>query len=194
MYVSMPHDGVKITCLTHKNLDFHRASIVFLFRLCSRIGQRYTKRNFSGSARDSLLRRRGDREVQRHGKVCHQVGRHGRQVRTGERAGGHMVLCTRLCCIEIQVRPNQNRDQFLALYLVQRASYWVSPMQKILLLIIKIHFVDRFDTEPVSGSGSPIEILFIEYNLASATPMEHWPKLRFEKDQAERDKGAKELL
>ena len=33
------------------------------------------------------------------------------------------------------------------------------------LLILKIPFVDLLDTEPVSGSGSPIQISCIEHNL-----------------------------
>ena len=78
----------------------------------------------------------------------------------------------RFCSIEIQPQPSQDRDKLLALYLVRRFSFWVSPMQKILFAYIKIlfaytkdTFVDLLNTEPVSGSGSQIQISCIEHNL-----------------------------
>ena len=67
--------------------------------------------------------------------------------------------------IEIQVRPNQDRDQFLALYRVRRASFGYRLCKRYFLLKLKIHFVDRLDTEPVSGSRSLIQILCIEHKL-----------------------------
>ena len=39
---------------------------------------------------------------------------------------------TRLGRIEIQVRSNLDRDEFLALYLVRKTNFWVSLLQKIL--------------------------------------------------------------
>ena len=56
----------------------------------------------------------------------------------------------RLCCIEIQVRLILDRDQFLALYLVWRSIFWVSPVQKILFPYTKDTFCGSLDTEPVS--------------------------------------------
>ena len=50
------------------------------------------------------------------------------------------IAPARLCCIEIQVRPNQDRGQFLALYLVRRANFWVSSVQKILFAYTKDAF------------------------------------------------------
>ena len=73
------------------------------------------------------------------------------------------VLKTRLCCIEIQVLSILDRDQFLALYLVQRSIFWVSPMQKMLFPYAKDTFRGSLDTEPVSVS--PIQTSCIEHNL-----------------------------
>ena len=68
-----------------------------------------------------------------------------RTARTGNAGLGH---------IEIQVRPNQVRSQFWVLYLVRRAKIWGSSGQKILFVVL-------LDTDPVSGSGSPIHIFCI---------------------------------
>ena len=49
--------------------------------------------------------------------------------------------CSEASCKVVLYRDTgsakQDRDQFLALYLVRRASYWVSPMQKILFAYTK---------------------------------------------------------
>ena len=70
-----------------------------------------------------------------HGHVGQQllVGR-------GVDPGHGCLKLARLCCIEIQVRPNQDRGHFLALYLVRRASFWVSSMPKILFAYTKNTF------------------------------------------------------
>ena len=49
----------------------------------------------------------------------------------------------------------------MALYLVLRTKFWVSFTQKILFAFNNDIFGGSLDTEPVSGSGSPIQILSI---------------------------------
>ena len=52
--------------------------------------------------------------------------------------------------IEAKVRSNQDRRQFLALYLVLRTIIWVSSTQKILFWYTKDTFSGSLDREPVS--------------------------------------------
>ena len=52
--------------------------------------------------------------------------------------------------IEIQVRSNQVRSQFLALYLVRRTKFLVSCVIKILFAYTRDTFCGSLDTEPVS--------------------------------------------
>ena len=63
--------------------------------------------------------------------------------------------------MEIQIGSNLDRDKILALYLVLRTKFLVSFTQKILFAFNKDTFGSSLDTEPVSGSGSPIQILSI---------------------------------
>ena len=78
-----------------------------------------------------------------------------------------VILESRLGRIEIQVRSNLDRHEFLALYLVRRTNFGVSLLQKILFpYILQIHFGVLLDTEPVSGSGSPIHNLWFGPSLA----------------------------
>ena len=55
----------------------------------------------------------------------------------------------RLCCIEIQVQSNLDRDHFMVRYLVRRASFWVSIMHKILFLTVGDTLVALQNLEPV---------------------------------------------
>ena len=48
--------------------------------------------------------------------------------------------------IEIQVRSNQVRGQFLVLYLVRRTNFWVSLLQKILFAYTTDTFCGSLDT------------------------------------------------
>ena len=76
-------------------------------------------------------------------------------------------LKSRLGRIEIQVRSNLDRDEFLALYLVRRTNFWVSLLQKrYFSAILQIHFGVLLDTAPVSGSGLPIHNLWFGPSLA----------------------------
>ena len=54
----------------------------------------------------------------------------------------------------------------MALYLVLRTEFWVSFTQKILFAFNNDFFGGSLDTEPESGSGSPIKILSIVPVLA----------------------------
>ena len=94
----------------------------------------------------------GLRRLQRHPRRHRDVHVFGQQ-----RVDIWGIICkslycmpARLCCIEIQVRSFQDRDQFLALYLARRSIFWVSPMQKILFPYTKDTFCGSLDTEPVS--------------------------------------------
>ena len=60
---------------------------------------------------------------------------------------------TRTGCIEIQVRSNLDRGQFLALYLVRRTNFWVSCVLKILFAYTKDTSGGSLDTEPLSWFG-----------------------------------------
>ena len=77
-------------------------------------------------------------------------------------------------CAVSRYRFGQTRigTNFWLCILFEEPAFGYRLCKRYFLLILKILFVDLLDTEPVSGSGSPIQIACIEHNLGPQRPFE----------------------